>query len=110
MKAMVNRFIAGTAALALAGSLVMASASSVEARSRNTGAFLGGLAAGAIIGGVVASQPRYYAPGYYAPPPPAVYAAPEYDDAVAYCMSRFKSYDPASGTYLGYDGYRKPCP
>jgi len=23
---------------------------------------------------------------------------------------RFKSYDPASGTYLGYDGQRHPCP
>jgi len=25
-------------------------------------------------------------------------------------MSRFKSYDPGSGTYLGYDGLRHPCP
>ena len=31
-------------------------------------------------------------------------------DAVQYCLSRFKSYDPYSGTYLGYDGYRHPCP
>jgi len=27
-----------------------------------------------------------------------------------YCMRRFRSYDPASGTYLGYDGIRHPCP
>ena len=27
-----------------------------------------------------------------------------------YCMQRFKSYDAASGTYLGYDGARHPCP
>ena len=32
------------------------------------------------------------------------------DQAVAYCMDRFNSYDPASGTYLGYDGYRHSCP
>lgn len=32
------------------------------------------------------------------------------DDAVAYCVSRFQSYDIASGTYLGYDGLRHPCP
>jgi hypothetical protein len=32
------------------------------------------------------------------------------DGAIAYCMQRFKSYDPRSGTYLGYDGYRHPCP
>jgi hypothetical protein len=32
------------------------------------------------------------------------------NNAVAYCSQRFRSYDPASGTYLGYDGYRHPCP
>jgi hypothetical protein len=37
-------------------------------------------------------------------------APPAGDDAVAYCMQRYKSYDPASGTYLGYDGQRHPCP
>jgi hypothetical protein len=29
---------------------------------------------------------------------------------VAYCARRFKSYDPGSGTYLGYDGLRHSCP
>ena len=64
------------------------------------GAFAGALLGGMLLGGALAAQPRYYygGPGYYA------------DDAVAYCMNRFKSYDPASGTYLGYDGYRHPCP
>ena len=28
----------------------------------------------------------------------------------AYCAQRFRSYDPGSGTYLGYDGQRHPCP
>jgi hypothetical protein len=28
----------------------------------------------------------------------------------AYCMQRYRSYDPASGTFLGYDGFRHPCP
>jgi hypothetical protein len=77
------------------------------------GAVAGGIVAGAILGaGIAASRPYnygpgpYYAPGYYYGPPPPV----EYDDAVAYCMQRFKSYDPGSGTYLGYDGYRHPCP
>lgn len=65
------------------------------------GAGLAGFAAGALIGGALASQPRYYyapGPGYYG------------SSAVAYCERRFRSYDPASGTYLGYDGYRHPCP
>ena len=70
----------------------------------------GGLIAGALIGGALAAP--YYAPGYY--PGPAYYGIPAYgappDDAIAYCMRRFRSYDPGSGTYLGYDGYRHPCP
>lgn len=51
-----------------------------------------GLATGALIGGAIASQQQAGS------------------DAVAYCMQRFKSYDPRSGTYLGYDGLRHPCP
>jgi hypothetical protein len=27
----------------------------------------------------------------------------------AYCQQRYRSYDPASGTYLGFDGLRHPC-
>src|SRR5262245_7494045 len=82
-----------------------------------------GFAAGALIGGAAAaaSAPYYGAPYYYddayAYQPGVVYedsyaAAPAYgagrDDA--YCASRYRSYDPASGTYLGYDGIRHPCP
>lgn len=58
------------------------------------GAVIGGLAAGALIGGALAAQQPVYGGG----------------DAVAYCESRFRSYDPASGTYLGYDGLRHACP
>ncbi len=28
----------------------------------------------------------------------------------SYCAQRYRSYDPASGTYLGFDGFRHPCP
>jgi BA14K-like protein len=59
-----------------------------------------GLAAGALIGGALT------APYYYGTAPGAYYGAP--GDSVAYCMQRFQSYDPASGTYLGYDGLRHP--
>ena len=50
-----------------------------------------------------------YPPGYYgqAYAVPAPYIG---GDAVAYCVQRFRSYDPYSGTYLGYDGLRHPCP
>lgn len=73
-----------------------------------------GILGGAIIGGAL-SAPYYYnrpyynypAPTYYAPPPAYAYSD---GGAVDYCMRRFRSYDPASGTYLGYDGFRHPCP
>jgi hypothetical protein len=39
-------------------------------------------------------------------PPEPVHAV---DSSVAYCEGRFHSYDPASGTYLGYDGLRHSC-
>ena len=48
--------------------------------------------------------PGYYAPAYVAPAP---YVG---GDAVSYCAQRFRSYDPYSGTYVGYDGFRHPCP
>jgi len=31
-------------------------------------------------------------------------------DDDAYCSQRFRSYDPSSGTYMGYDGRRHSCP
>lgn len=58
--------------------------------------------------GAAASAPAavpYYYNGSY-----AYAAAPAYDGAVAYCIQRFKSYNLASGTYLGHDGKRHPCP
>ena len=88
-----------------------------------------GFAAGAIIGGAIlgATQPYgYYRNGGY-------YGNGGYDygydqqgygydqgyvavspyaggNEVAYCQQRFRSYDPGSGTYLGFDGIRHPCP
>ncbi|WP_035703844.1 BA14K family protein, partial [Bradyrhizobium genomosp. I (2014)] len=52
-------------------------------------------------------DPYYY--GYYDEPTVAV-VQDGGGDSAAYCAQRFKSYDPASGTYLGYDGQRHPCP
>jgi len=112
---MSTKLIAFAAAAALAASLLV-NPTPADARN-NTGAIIGGIAAGAIIGGAIAGANRgYYAPGYapgyyepapvYAPPP--VYGAP--GDPVAYCMSRFRSYRPETGTYVGYDGIERPCP
>ena len=58
----------------------------------------------------------YYNDPYYSDtfaydtePTVGVTVTPGADDP-AYCVQRFRSYDPASGTYLGYDGMRHPCP
>jgi BA14K-like protein len=37
------------------------------------------------------------------------YAAMESSANGASCAQRYRSYDPASGTFLGYDGRRHPC-
>ena len=86
------------------------------------GGFIPGAVAGAVIGGAIANSNAYYGgPGYYDQQygyydqpdyydDSAVVAAPVGDDAVGYCSQRFRSYDPGSGTYLGYDGLRHPCP
>ena len=67
-------------------------------------------------GGVIVGQ------GDYAVGPGGVYAGvgpgyleaaqqvAEEGDALAYCERTFRSFDPASGTYLGYDGERHACP
>jgi len=84
--------------------------------------------AGGLIGGALAA-PYYYGYGPYYPGPyysgayyrapyypgPGPYAAaPAYSGAGGgddgYCAQRFRSYDPSTGTYLGYDGQRHPCP
>ena len=74
------------------------------------GGFYPGFVAGAAIGSAFAS-PYYFddAYGYY-DDSPAVEVVPSGGDDVAYCQQRFRSYDVSSGTYLGYDGMRHPCP
>ena len=69
------------------------------------GSAAGGFFAGALLGSAL-TAPRYYYGGspYY-----GAYASSP-GGSVEYCMQRFRSYDPRSGTYLGYDGNRHPCP
>ncbi len=68
-----------------------------------------------IIGGALGAPYGYgygYGPDYYYDDDyyvdaPAVTVDP---GSVAYCKQRFKSYNVRTGTYLGYDGKRHPCP
>jgi hypothetical protein len=71
---------------------------------RGWGPAIGGFAAGAVL------APYYYGRDYYYAATP-VYSDPNADpSAVAWCARRYKSYDPASGSYLAYDGNRYACP
>jgi hypothetical protein len=88
------------------------------------GGFWPGAAAGAAVGGL--GSYAYYGggPGDYGPGYADTYYDNGYYDTGAtvavvpgttgadssYCAQRFRSYDPASGTYLGYDGQRHSCP
>jgi hypothetical protein len=46
---------------------------------------------GAVVGSAIASQPTT-------------------TGSSAYCAQRYKSYNPATGTFTGYDGRQHPCP
>ena len=77
------------------------------------GGFWPGVAVGVGIGSTYGyyGSPSYYddSYGYYDDSVVAA-APPADDDAVAYCMQRYRSYDPASGTYLGNDGLAASLP
>ncbi|KQQ31375.1 hypothetical protein ASF53_01305 [Methylobacterium sp. Leaf123] len=66
------------------------------------GAGVAGLAAGAILGGAIANSQAQAAP--------VVVQGGADPETVAACARRFRSYDARSGTYLGNDGARHPCP
>jgi hypothetical protein len=55
------------------------------------GAVAAGVLGGLLLGAVIANEAQR-------------------SNSVDYCMRRFRSYDPQSGTYLGRDGYRHSCP
>jgi ferric-dicitrate binding protein FerR (iron transport regulator) len=62
-------------------------------RHRGWGPAIGGFAAGAIVGGALAAQQAQQAEQNW----------------LAYCSSKYRSFDPETGTYMGYDGRRHYC-
>jgi hypothetical protein len=130
-----SKLLAGTAALALMAGTVLASAGPASARGWHGHGFWPGAVAAGIVGGAVAAATSpLWAPGYYDYEPGYAYQPYGYDyqpygyndyaqtpddvqapavtagGDVAYCEARFRSYDLASGTYLGFDGQRHSCP
>jgi BA14K-like protein len=78
------------------------------------GAGLLGFGVGAIVGSALTPREVYVAPP---PPPPgpayytpAAYGPPAWTpDWYTYCYSRYRSFNPNSGTFIGYDGYEHFC-
>jgi len=93
----------------------------------------GVVAAGIVGGAFAAATSPLWAPGYYGNSPGYAYGnsgyydyspgyayGPSYGyvaapamvagDSVAYCQQRFRSYNPSTGMYLGFDGQYHPCP
>jgi len=92
-----------------------------------------GLAAGAVLGlgaGLLINRAPppppvyYYAPpprppvvyyaaparAYYPPPPPPVYYDRRFTEAhIEWCISNYRSYNPATNLFVGYDGYQHEC-
>jgi hypothetical protein len=72
-----------------------------------------GFGVGAIVGSALTPREVYVVP----PPPPApVYYAPAgygppawTPDWYTYCYSRYRSFNPNTGTFIGYDGYEHLC-
>ena len=94
----------------MAMSLIAASMSSAPAKAGDAlGAGLIGLGIGAIVGSVltprevyVAPPPAYYGPVAYGPPA----WTPEW---YSYCSYRYRSFNPSTGYFVGYDGFPHFC-
>ena len=72
------------------------------------GAGLVGFGVGALVGSTIA-------PRFYGPPPPAVYGPAAYGPPAwtpawyTYCAQRYRSFNPHTGYFIGYDGQPYFC-
>lgn len=71
-----------------------------------------GFGTGLLLGGAYAASPYYYDDPYYYDYDDGyvVGAAGASPEDIAYCRQRYRSYDVRTGTFLGNDGRRHPCP
>lgn len=64
-----------------------------------------------VLGAIAAQNAARAREGeYYDAPPPPPAAGPGYDPDVEYCIRRFRSYNPETGYYKGFDGRYHRCP
>jgi hypothetical protein len=132
-----SKLMVSAAALVVGTGVLIGSIAPASAQWRHRHAWGPAVIAGGIVGGAVAAATApLWAPGYdgydpnYRYGPSYAYGNGPYDydngpvvverrsaaidepndDSVAYCQAHFRSYDPSTGSYLGYDGMRHPCP
>ena len=94
--------LGGGAALALTAT-VIGGAAPAAARGLVAGGGWPGFFTGYPYGAEYTNPPYAYPPAA----PGSAYAA---NRSAASCAARFRSYDRSTGTYLGFDGARHPCP
>ena len=107
---MTNRTLQAITAAALIGVAALILPAPAEAGHGNGwGAGLLGFGIGAIVGSALTPrevyvvpdyddyEPAYYGPAAYGPPP----WSPEWYN---YCTSRYRSFNPRTGYFMGYDG------
>ncbi len=89
------------AAAMLAGTFGATSNASASGLSRQEAAILAG-AGGFILGAIVGSSGhnRRHA---------RVIHVDYWDAHISRCLSRYRTYDPGTDTYIGYDGYEHRC-
>ena len=108
----------------LAGAVAVSTVKPAEARW-GWGWGIGAFAIGALLGAAL-WRPAYsyyypaygygygypaYGPGYYGYPPAVDgYYGGGMGGDIEYCMRRFRTYDPNTGTYIGKGGRRLSCP
>lgn len=123
-----SKLLSSATAISLIAGTVAATIGPAAAQSRHyagqgqwyRGYGFGGVPAGVNRGPVPAATSPDWAPDYYDYIPGPVYGYGPLPfvaqggnlprSAAGYCAQRFHSYDPANGTYLGFDGRRHSCP
>jgi len=124
-----SKLLAGTAAVLLTAGTVLVSAGPASAqRAWHRGFWPGAVAAGVAGAALAAATSPLWAPGYYDYYPGYTYGYPAYGGGpyydyvpgaapvatagvdVGWCEAHYRSYNPSTGTYLGFDGQYHSCP
>jgi BA14K-like protein len=124
-----SKLLAGTTAVLLTAGTVLVSAGPASAqRAWHRGFWPGAVAAGVAGAALAAATSPLWAPGYYDYYPGYTYGYPAYGGGpyydyvpgaapvatagvdVGWCEAHYRSYNPRTGTYLGFDGQYHSCP